>query len=86
MPLAPSARKSEFYNEEIHSRTTVSVQRPLTPADLLKVIDYFRVFVFALFVLVATLFCILTEDEIALAYVLSVVAFLSLIAFHFLKL
>jgi hypothetical protein len=82
---APSSRKSEFYNEEIHSRTRVSVQRPLTPAEFLKVIDYFRVFVFTLFVLAATMFCIVTEDDISLAYVLTVIAILSLIAFHFLK-
>jgi hypothetical protein len=83
---APSIRKSEYYNEEIDSRTKVSVQRPLTPADLLKAIDYFRVFVFSLFVVAATMFCIITEDDISLAYILSVISILSLVVFHLLKL
>jgi len=83
---APSIRKSEYYSEEIDSRTTVSVQRPLTPADLFDLIDYFKVFVFALLVLVVTLFCILTENDLSLAYVLTAVAILSLGAFRFLKL
>jgi len=79
-------RSREFYCEETHSRTKVNVQRPLTPSDLLKVANFSRIVVFTLFVLAATLICILTEDDISLAYILSVVSVISMVAFHLLKL
>jgi hypothetical protein len=83
---APAIRKQEFYEEETHSRTNVKIDRPLTPAELLKTADVHKVIVFALLVMAVTLFSILTEDDISLAYILPLVSVASLAFFHVLKL
>jgi len=82
----PSHRKTEYFNEEIHSRTNVSIHRPLTPADLINSANIFNVFYFALLVLASTFLCIATEGEISLIYLLPLVAFVALVSFHYLKL
>ena len=82
----PSYRKTEYFNEEIHSRTNVSIHRPLTPADLIASANIFNVFYFALLVLASTFLCIATEGEIPLVYLLPLVAFVALVSFHCLKL
>jgi len=79
-------RNKEYYNEETHSRTKVNVQCALTPGELLKVANFFRIITFALFVLIGTLLCILAENEISLAYILALVSMMSVIIFHLLKL
>jgi hypothetical protein len=83
---APAIRKQEFYEEETHSRTNVKIEHALTPADLLKKADFHRVIIFSLLVIAVTLFSILTEDDISLAYILPLVSVASLAFFHFLKL
>jgi hypothetical protein len=88
-PVAPTTRSGhakEFYNEEIHSRTSVRTHRPLTPSEAIRSADLFRIVVFTLFVLASTFFCILTEDEVSLAYILPLISVISLVTFYLLKL
>jgi len=59
---------------------------PLTVADLFNMCNVVYVTGFGLLVVLATLFCILTEDDISLAYVLPGLSFICIVLFYFLKL
>jgi len=80
-------RRREFYCEEIHHRTKVSLQ-PLTTKELVDSarLHVFHIFYFILLVLAATFVCIVTEGDVPLVWILPVVAAISLLSFHQLKL
>jgi len=84
---APLMRRREFYCEEIHHRTKVSLQ-PLTTKELVDSarLHVFHIFYFILLVLAATFVCIVTEGDVPLVWILPVVAAISLLSFHQLKL
>jgi len=81
-------RRREFYCEEIHHRTSVSLTPPLTTDELvdsarIHVVD---IFYFILFVLAVAFLCIVTGGDLPLFWILPAVAVISVLIFHKLKL
>jgi len=88
LSAAPSMRRREFYFEEIHHRTKVAVNEPLTAKELVDSarLHIVHIFYFVLLVIAATFVCIVTEGDVPLVWILPAVAAVSVLSFRHLDL
>jgi cobalamin biosynthesis Mg chelatase CobN len=70
-----------FYVEEIEHSASVSVSQRYTWNDLLENIDFDVIMNWVMAIIVSTVVCILSEDEISFVYILAFISIASIAAF-----